>query len=277
MELKPQPLLLAATITLLTVCGGGSDDNSPADPRPDNPGNTGKILQPAPGNNVPEIYRQRLHEVKTKDLGVSSGGARIDTILDGRTLTSLANNRLKMNLLSLPQGWLDKTGTSVRSGWGGDTESARIRSYNGFYGGAYIQQSEHGLNLKAAYGIEPLAGEIPTSGKATYTGVAFDKDDRGTLSYHVDFGSKQGHGNITNLGRYGNVTLQPATFRQVNEADYVIYEIPQRVGVASSDRYGRMSYDLRLWGPQAAELSGKLSNTDEAVAVFHGTRGAITE
>ena len=74
-----------------------------------------------------------------------------------------------MNLLSLPQGWLDKTGTSVRSGWGGDTESARIRSYNGFYGGAYIQQSEHGLNLKAAYGIEPLAGEFPSSGKATYT------------------------------------------------------------------------------------------------------------
>ena len=122
-----------------------------------------------------------------------------------------------------------------------------------------------------------MQGEIPTSGKATYTGVAFDKNDRGTLSYHVDFGNKQGHGNITNLGRYGNVTLQPAAFRQTNEADYVIYEVPERTGIASSDRYGRMSYDLRLWGPQAAELSGKLSDNRESVAVFHGTRGAITE
>ena len=277
MELKPQPLLLAATIALLTACGGGSDDNSPADPRPDNPGNTGKVLQPAPSSNVPAIYHERLREVKTKDLGFSTGGARIDTILDGQTLTSLANNRLKMNLLGLPQGWLDKTGTSVRSGWGGNTESARIRSYSGFYSGAYLQYAEHGLYLKLAYGIEPLQGEIPTSGKATYTGVAFDKNDRGTLSYHVDFGNKQGHGNITNLGRYGNVTLQPAAFRQTNEADYVIYEVPERTGIASSDRYGRMSYDLRLWGPQAAELSGKLSDNRESVAVFHGTRGAITE
>ena len=157
----------------------------------------------------------------------------------GGRLPPLANNRLKMNLLSLPQGWLDETGTSVRSGWGGDTESARIRSYNGFYGGAYIQQSEHGLNLKAAYGIEPLAGEIPTSGKATYTGVAFDKDDRGTLSYHVDFGNKQGTRQYHETwAGYGNVTLQPAAFRQTNEADYVIYEVPERTGIASSDRYG---------------------------------------
>ena len=129
MELKPQPLLLAATITLLTACGGGSDDNSPADPRPDNPSNTGKVLQPAPSSNVPAIYRERLREVKTKDLGFSTGGARIDTILDGQTLTSLANNRLKMNLLGLPQGWLDKTGTSVRSGWGGNTESPVRRTW----------------------------------------------------------------------------------------------------------------------------------------------------
>ena len=58
---------------------------------------------------------------------------------------------------------------------------------------------------------------MPTRGKATYTGVAFNNEEKGTLAYDVDFGKKEGQGKIEGLSQYGTITLQPAKFDQYSQ------------------------------------------------------------
>ena len=68
--------------------------------------------------------------------------------------------------------------------------------------------------------------------------------------------------------------MQPAKFDQYNEADYVFAEVN---GIASG-KFGTAQYDARLWGPSAAEISGKVKYPNsEGLAVFQGSRGAISE
>ena len=154
-------------------------------------------------------------------------------------------------------------------------DTVKIRSYNGFYSGAYIQKTTKGVSLNVAYGVEPLtADNMPTRGKATYTGVAFNNEEKGTLAYDVDFGKKEGQGKIEGLSQYGTITLQPVKFDQYNEADYVFAEVN---GIASG-KFGTAQYDACLWGPSAAEISGKVKYPNsEGLAVFQGSRGAISE
>ena len=38
-------------------------------------------------------------------------------------------------------------------------DTVKIRSYNGFYSGAYIQKTTKGVSLNMAYGVEPLTAD----------------------------------------------------------------------------------------------------------------------
>ena len=115
---------------------------------------------------------------------------------------------------------------------------------------------------------------MPNSGKATYNGVAFNNDAKGTLAYQVDFGKKEGQGKIAGLGRYGDIILRPARLTLDNSDDFVVAELN---GTATGNTGGAMRYNARLWGPGAAEISGRIQDADnDGVAVFQGSRGAIT-
>ena len=259
-------ILTLSTTTLLCACGGGGGDgDNTADPKPQTP----------PDTNTPNaaLYQKRFDEVKNKTIPFR-GDMSVDTLVDGQKLISLTNNELKVNIRNLPQGWYDATGQSVFTDGSGIRDTAQIRSYNGFYSGAYIQKTDKGLSLRLAYGVEPLIGEMPNSGKATYNGVAFNNDAKGTLAYQVDFGQKEGQGKIAGLGRYGDITLRPARLTLDNSDDVVVAELN---GTATGNTGGAMRYNARLWGPGAAEISGRIQDADnDGVAVFQGSRGAIT-
>lgn len=266
--MKTHNIILAlATTTLLCACGGGGDDNNAADPKQQTP--------PEAGNKNAAIYNDRFNEVKTKIFKFPGVTMSVDTIANGHKLLSLSNQELRTDFRSLPQGWYDATGQSVFTDGSNMRDTVKIRSYNGFYSGAYIQKTTKGVSLNMAYGVEPLtADNMPTRGKATYTGVAFNNEEKGTLAYDVDFGKKEGQGKIEGLSQYGTITLQPAKFDPYNEADYVFADVN---GIASG-KFGTAQYDTRLWGPSAAEISGKVKYPNsEGLAVFQGSRGAISE
>lgn len=262
--------VLALTAAFAAGCGGGGGDNHATnDPKPQTP------ATPA-DPEIPQVYRDRFNVVKSKGLDFPIGrGVAVDTTLNGHTLISVANNYLKANMHSLPQGWLSATGINVFRDGSGDRLPTQIRSYQSLYSGAYIQKADEGLSLHFTYGVEPLAADMPNRGKATYSGVAFDIYDRGTFNYHLDFGSKSGHGEIDGLGRFGHVTLHPTTFSYKQQDDFVIFQTSG--GRASSDKRIGLQYTANVWGPGGLELNGKLQEAGNSVAVFQGTRGAITE
>lgn len=265
--MKPQILALVMAAALVSGCGGGGDDsNMPTDPKP----------QDNAQHEIPQVYRDRLSTVKSSEFTFAIGqNVAVDTTLNGHTLTSLANNRLKMNMHSLPRGWLSATGTNVFHDGSGDRLPTQIRSYQSLYSGSYIQKGNEGISLHVTYGVEPLIADMPTSGKASYSGVAFDASDRGTFNYHLDFGSRSGHGEISGLSRFGRVTLHPTTFSHKPQDDFVIFETTN--GRASSEKRGFLQYTANVWGPGGQELNGKLQEAGSATAVFQGTRGAVTK
>ena len=109
------------------------------------------------------------------------------------------------------------------------------------------------------------------SGKATYTGAAFDRLDRGTFIYNVDFATRQGDGRIENIGRFGMITLKNAALTEMNGGFGVTGN--------ASDRYKQpLVYQAMFYGNRAEEMAGQVVNTDNRDVVgFHGARGDIVQ
>lgn len=263
--MKPQcfPIILVAA--LAGGCGGGGSDSAANDP---------PAAQP-PTPQISETYRNRLNIVKTKSFNFSAPGLALDTIVNDHTVMSLGNNRLSIDMRSLPQGWLATTGRQISRDASGDSTTMQVRSYQGFYSGAYIQKGDEGFNLHLTYGVEPLADDMPSRGKATYTGVAFDERDKGTFTYHLDFAKQSGHGQISGLSRYGEVTLHPSVFTRTQLNDFVIFQTVR--GRASSAKSNALQYSANVWGAGAQEINGKIQEWGDATAVFQGSRGDIVE
>lgn len=292
-------LNLAALIAaaLLTACGGGSDDAiTPADngnrnagnvtPTPNNGGNTGtrngKILIPAPAQpTAAETAAFNTgKQFRTEAVVLVSDGFRPYTInANGRTLVRAYKNGdtglLEGDFRSLPSGFSSITGTGTESG-SSTTMPASIRSYQGFRSGVTIVYNTNDVSVVyLPYGIHTPPVTIPTAGKATYTGTAFDRNERGGLTYNVDFGAKSGEGRIDGLSRYGNITLAKSNFgtRQMLDGNTAT----GIAGTASTTDGDRFAYSLGFYGDHAEEISGFAVNNSLEGIGLHGTRGAITE
>ena len=159
------------------------------------------------------------------------------------------------------------------------TESLTLRSYQGFHSGILLTYASDGkANSVADYGVYTPVAAIPTAGKATYNGTAFDKDERGNFTYHVDFAARNGHGNITGISRFGDISLASAA---LTDGDYANGKggsvrgagIKGQATAASGSRF---NYDLIFYGNQAEELAGDLKNRNLDLIKVHGTRGAIS-
>ena len=123
------------------------------------------------------------------------------------------------------------------------------------------------------YGIPTPPAALPTAGKATYNGTAFDHSDRGSFTYHVDFAAKTGQGHIDGLNKYkyGSITLAAGKITQGKSSDGI-------VGKASAATGGSFDYNLTFSGNRAEEIAGYAINGDTGEGIgLHGTRGAITE
>ncbi|QIM62238.1 hypothetical protein A1D29_02380 [Pasteurellaceae bacterium Orientalotternb1] len=131
-----------------------------------------------------------------------------------------------------------------------------------------------------AVGVPTPANNLPTANKAHYVGKAFDYDQEGLLSYHVDFGKKEGYGEITGLGRYGKITLEKSNISDLSKAgEYTQYIFIDNfgqgiTGKATAEKVYEYqtelapssplviisrevkAYDLQFFGPNAEEIGG---------------------
>ncbi len=274
--MKPQTLILSATLTLLTACGGSGGDGSGGDNNvtlvpPDFSNYKGAMRRTSTGEMMPEAYDKRMEYVQTLGVNYRQGSLKPSTITyNGKTLLNFGDSRLNIDFRSLPRGYLAATAEENNSNGRVPT---RIRSYQGYYSGAYLQRPiGDGTDFNLTYGVYPLREDLPQSGMARYTGTAFDINDRGTLTYNIDFGKKEGAGSISGLSRFGDITLHTATLRPIDDGDFATYEITR--GRATVERGFGHNYELKLYGPQAAELAGNLREDfdNDVVAAFYGSR-----
>lgn len=122
---------------------------------------------------------------------------------------------------------------------------------------------------------------MPTSGKATYNGRAFNAvaTNDADFRYTINFGSRKGSGEISAAGNHGRLTLNEAPITLHNAySDYAPVYGVEHGYIAIDGKNTINSYDLVIAGPQAEEIVGDtfLDNDDQDL-VFYGSRGAISQ
>ena len=122
----------------------------------------------------------------------------------------------------------------------------------GSFGVHYVDDIK-GLNTASTV-IDNLAAE----GTFTYTGVAFNGQGVGNLTYGVDFAARTGSGQITGLLETGTINLQTAGIADLN------LEFVKGMGIAGKADFANdpgkdINYQLGFFGPNAEEIAGKTS------------------
>ena len=118
-------------------------------------------------------------------------------------------------------------------------------------------------------GLATLDQNVPTTGKAVYTGGAFSAvSDNGKLNYLVDFDKRKGSGDIQGLSEFGAVKLLEGDLTKVNLNGKSVTGVS---GSAQANAAG--SYTLGLFGPQADEVAGK-ATIDQKEIGFAGQKDA---
>ncbi|MBM5615188.1 factor H binding protein domain-containing protein [Listeria innocua] len=118
-------------------------------------------------------------------------------------------------------------------------------------------------------GLATLEQNVPTTGKAVYTGGAFSAvSDNGKLNYLVDFDKRKGSGDIQGLSEFGAVKLLEGDLTKVNLNGKSVTGVS---GSAQANAAG--SYTLGLFGPQADEVAGKATIAQKNIG-FAGQKDA---
>lgn len=277
--MKIQPLLITLIAAGLTACGGSNSDNASVDRNKASDFPSRRALYAAP--SAPTAAEQQKIDAgkvyASRYVFLENSPPSQQYRLDGHTVfahTIDGNNAIAhIDARSLPQGFADRSITS-------DTNGARtrqnVRSYQGFRSGIMVLHNDiDNARFTAPYGYQTPIAALPARGKATYSGTAFDRYERGTVNYHVDFADRSGHGDISGLTRYGTITLHKAAY--ATHADTLNGKSDYRnEGTASTANGSTLRYSTRLYGDTAEELVGELIGANSAIG-FHGTRGDITE
>ena len=130
-------------------------------------------------------------------------------------------------------------------------------------------------------GLQTKEDGLPTEGRATYTGKAFNLENNGDLTYNVNFSERKGSGTITGFQKYGTITLE--------EAPLKVKPLSKQVGIqdgratpeknATTNLLTPNTYNLDFYGPKAEEIGGSVYfdyNHDSGTNIgFGGTRGEI--
>ena len=264
-------LNLAAIISaaLLTACGGSSD------------GAAANALVPAPTEpNAAEtaaFHASKQRREKTNVVGV--GWQPYSLSANGHTLIRVSGDRSnaveEIDFRSLPAGFAAYNGTYTNRD---RSFPVKVRSYQGFRSGV-VATYHNGNEISdlIPYGVVTPPAAIPAAGRATYHGTAFDRNERGSLTYHVDFAAKTGQGHIDGLNKYkyGDITLAEGKFSQ----DKLLNGDSQTWigGKASAATGSSFDYALAFFGNRAEEIAGYARNDKQEGITLHGTRGAITE
>lgn len=97
---------------------------------------------------------------------------------------------------------------------------------------------------------------LPTVGKATYSGAAFDGKKQGELNYSVDFKERTGEGNITGLGE--TVVLNKGNITNIDHKNEIDGSHLQGYGIKGSSNKG--NYALGFFGANAEEIVGTVND-----------------
>ncbi len=109
---------------------------------------------------------------------------------------------------------------------------------------------------------------LPTAGKATYSGAAFDGQNQGVLSYSVDFKERTGEGNITGLGE--TVVLNKGSITHIDHNNEIDGSHLQGYGIKGSSNKG--AYGLGFFGANAEEIVGTVGDSKNDKIGFAGSR-----
>lgn len=255
----------ALGFTLLAACGGGSGDNN---------------NNPAVDNVKPyalsPLEKEQFEAAKTGTELLSQRENR-NIILGNHIVHShLAEGgktRRRYDARPFSQG-LHEYSVDIVYPDNNSRDKGRLLSYQGFRGGIFKVYSGHDDIAGYVYGYDTPVKQWPNSGKATYQGIAFDQHGKGTLTYHIDFARKNGHGTVEGISKYGNITLHPAIYE--TEYDEVANrDIYINKGDATAANGKQMEYRTFLFGAQAEEIGGYVDTDDDSSMAIYGTRGNI--
>ena len=264
-------LNLAAIISaaLLTACGGSSDET------------VANALVPAPTEpNAAEVEAFNASKQRREKTDVIGNGdwQPSSISVNGRTLRRTSGDRsnavAEYDFRSLPAGFAAYNGTYTdRYG----SLPVKVRSYQGFRSGVAAAYFENNRTAYIEeYGVSTPPAALPAAGRATYNGIAFDHSDRGSFTYHVDFGAKTGQGHIDGLKyKYGDIALAAGKITQEKQLDGSSETLIK--GKASAATGSSFDYALTFFGNRAEEIAGYAVNDEQEGFAMHGTRGAITE
>ena len=269
---------------LLAACGSSSDDNPAADkPAANNP--SANNPQTNTANNAFEASKYGSRGMSAYSQSGNDSDMLIrpsSFVVNGKTIMNTYRKEgeviFEYDFRSLPAGFASLNASETYKD-DDSTESLTLRSYQGFHSGILLTYASDGkANSVADYGVYTPVAAIPTAGKATYNGTAFDKDERGNFTYHVDFAAKNGHGNITGMSSFGDISLASAA---LTDGDYWngkggTVKATGIEGQATAAGGSRFNYELTFYGNQAEELTGELYNRNLDLIEVHGTRGAIS-
>ena len=140
----------------------------------------------------------------------------------------------------------------------------------------------NGTRTSSNFGLEKVAGlatleqNVPSVGKAMYTGQAFSSiDNNADFSYLVDFDKRKGSGEITGWeGEFGDIKLKAASLKKVNVGGKAAVGVS---GVWSGSTNNidaaelsesKDNYTLGLFGPKAEEVAGTATVTSVTTAGY---------
>lgn len=204
--MKLQTLGLSITTALLlAACGGGSDNNTPADPQ--KPGNNTPTNPQKPGNNnVSGTYRGNVFVVPVGQMPASLA----DASAIGSDDLAVLNVNGKQITLYYPNIRLGEM-ISVRNTWM-DGQSYRVFIFSGYkYANSKFGYLNDGNN-HYAFSQGAYTGNMPTNGVVSYSGrAALGRAAVGNTAvsnFTADFGQKTLTGRITPTV-YSDVDFQP--------------------------------------------------------------------
>lgn len=284
--------LLAFSLAGLVACssgGGGSADGTPKETvapqtHSDQPhAQTGKNTLPTIPNTTAPLspnLAQQIKEQKVVGLYVSEVEGKPTKNTQFLMLgTDFGTKPIELD--NFPRYQLVKENYTNKYLTGdnkAEEEGGYVRVYNQTYSAVVgmtfyhiVESGKHSTSedtyqIFNVVGVHTTQDQLPNN-QATYKGIAFDDHEQGgKITYHVDFANKTGSGEITGLERYGKISLNQGSIRNLTNEDqeWAVYKDNNQgiKSAATSEKIGDVrGYELLFFGPNAEEISGFVKET----------------